>query len=106
MSTLASLHFTHGAGRSNATGRFSLSSHAETSLPKWELSNSLAENRGHGPALSVLNASRSSGPRKKLVARRQCQRGLKVAAMISIVESCRRLSIPVKDYLLDILPGN
>jgi len=24
---------------------------------------------------------------------------------MSIVESCRRLSVPLKDYLLDILPG-
>ena len=26
-------------------------------------------------------------------------------AILSIVESCRRLGVPVKDYLLDILPG-
>jgi transposase len=31
--------------------------------------------------------------------------GPKVAAIISIVESCRRLRMPVKEYLLDILPG-
>ncbi len=30
--------------------------------------------------------------------------GPKVAAILSVVESCRRLSIPVKDYLLAILP--
>ena len=29
----------------------------------------------------------------------------KVAAILSIVESCRRLRVPVKEYLLDILPG-
>lgn len=29
----------------------------------------------------------------------------KVAAILSVVESCRRLGIPVKEYLADILPG-
>jgi hypothetical protein len=28
-----------------------------------------------------------------------------VAAILSVVESCRRLSIPVRDYLNEILPG-
>jgi len=31
--------------------------------------------------------------------------GPKVAAILSVVESCRRLHIPVKDYLLALLPG-
>jgi hypothetical protein len=30
--------------------------------------------------------------------------GPKVAAMISIVETCRRLDIPLRAYLIDILP--
>ena len=30
--------------------------------------------------------------------------GSKVAAILSVVESCRRLAIPVKDYLLAVLP--
>jgi transposase len=29
----------------------------------------------------------------------------KVAAILSVVESCRRLGVPVKDYLLAVLPG-
>ena len=33
------------------------------------------------------------------------QSGPKVAAILSVVESCRRLGVPVKDYLLDVLPG-
>ena len=33
------------------------------------------------------------------------QAGPKVAAILSIVESCRRLDVPVKEYLLDVLPG-
>jgi hypothetical protein len=28
-----------------------------------------------------------------------------VAAILSVVESCRRLKVPVRDYLADILPG-
>ena len=28
-----------------------------------------------------------------------------MAAIISIVESCRRLDVPVKEYLLDVLSG-
>ena len=30
--------------------------------------------------------------------------GPKVAAILSVLESCRRLGIPVKEYLADILP--
>jgi hypothetical protein len=33
------------------------------------------------------------------------QSGSKVAAILSVVESCRRLGVPVKDYLLAVLPG-
>jgi hypothetical protein len=33
------------------------------------------------------------------------QAGPKVAAIVSVVESCRRLGAPVKDYLRDVLPG-
>jgi len=31
--------------------------------------------------------------------------GPRVAAIISVIESCRRLKIPVRDYLAEILPG-
>ena len=33
------------------------------------------------------------------------QAGLKVAAILSVVESCRRLKLPVRDYLAAILPA-
>ena len=60
-----------------------------------ELSNNLAENSMRGVALGRKNwlhvGSAKSGP--------------KVAAILSLVESCRRLGIPVVDYLLDVLPG-
>jgi transposase len=31
--------------------------------------------------------------------------GPKVAAILSVVESCRRIGAPVKEYLADVLPG-
>ena len=31
--------------------------------------------------------------------------GPRVAAILSIVETCRRLKLPVRDYLASILPG-
>jgi len=31
--------------------------------------------------------------------------GPKVAAILSVVESCRRIGVPVKDYLTEVLPG-
>src|SRR5580698_938670 len=60
-----------------------------------ELSNNVAENSMRPIALGRKNwlhvGSAKSGP--------------KVAAILSVVESCRRLSLPVKDYLLAVLPG-
>ena len=31
--------------------------------------------------------------------------GPKVAAILSVVETCKRLGIPVREYLADVLPG-
>ena len=31
--------------------------------------------------------------------------GPRVAAILSIVETCRRLSLPIRDYLASVLPG-
>jgi len=60
-----------------------------------ELSNNLAENSMRPIAVGRKNwlhvGSEQAGP--------------KVAAILSIVESCRRLGVPVKEYLLDVLPG-
>ena len=60
-----------------------------------ELSNNLAENSMRPVALGRKNwlhvGSAKAGP--------------KVAAILSIVESCRRMGVPLKDYLLDVLPG-
>jgi transposase len=60
-----------------------------------ELSNNLAENSMRPVALG----------RKNWLHVGSAQAGPKVAAILSVVESCRRLGVPVKDYLLDVLPG-
>ena len=60
-----------------------------------ELSNNLAENSMRPVALGRKNwlhvGSEKSGP--------------KVAAILSVVESCRRLGVSAKEYLGDVLPG-
>ena len=63
--------------------------------PELELSNNWAENAIRPVALGRKNwihiGSEQAGPR--------------VAAIVSIMETCRRLSIPVRDYLGSVLPG-
>jgi transposase len=60
-----------------------------------ELSNNLAENAMRPIALGRHNwihiGSEQAGPR--------------VAAIVSVVETCRRLKIPIREYLCSILPG-
>ena len=60
-----------------------------------ELSNNVAENSMRPVALGRKNWLHVGSP----------QAGPKVAAILSVVESCRRLGVPVKAYLLAILPG-
>jgi transposase len=60
-----------------------------------ELSNNVAENSMRQVALG----------RKNWLHVGSAQAGPKVAAILSVVESCRRLGVPVKDYLLAVLPG-
>jgi transposase len=60
-----------------------------------ELSNNLAENSMRPIALG----------RKNWLHVGSAQSGPKVAAILSVVESCRRLGVPTKDYLLAVLPG-
>jgi len=63
--------------------------------PELELSNNLAENSMRGVALGRKNwihvGSKQAGP--------------KVAAILSVIESCRRLKLPVREYLASVLPG-
>ena len=60
-----------------------------------ELSNNLAENSMRPVALGRKNwlhvGSVKSGP--------------KIAAILSVFESCRRLGVPIRDYLSNVLPG-
>ena len=60
-----------------------------------ELSNNLAENSMRPIALGRTNWLHVGSPRS----------GPKVAAILSVVESCRRLGIPLKQYLTAVLPG-
>ena len=60
-----------------------------------ELSNNLAENSMRPVALG----------RKNWLHVGSAQSGPKVAAILSVVESCRRLGLSAKDYLQAILPG-
>jgi transposase len=63
--------------------------------PVLELSTNEAENSYRGIAIGRRNwlhlGSKEAGP--------------KIAAIFSVVESCRRLNIPIRKYLADILPG-
>jgi transposase len=63
--------------------------------PELELSNNLAENSMRPIAVGRNNwihiGSEQAGPR--------------IAAILSVIESCRRLKIPVRSYLANILPG-
>ena len=63
--------------------------------PELELSNNLAEDAMRSTVLGRKNwihvGSVDAGPR--------------AAAILSVVESCRRMGIPVRQYLLSVLPG-
>jgi transposase len=63
--------------------------------PVLELSNNLAENSMRPIALGRKNWIHLGSP----------QAGPKVAAILSVVETCRRLRLPVRDYLAAVLPG-
>ena len=63
--------------------------------PELELSNNQAENSMRPVALG----------RKNWIHVGSQQAGPKVAAILSIVETCRRLKIPIREYLAAILPG-
>jgi transposase len=63
--------------------------------PELELSNNLAENSMRPVALG----------RKNWIHIGSQQAGRKVAAILSVVETCRRMNIPVREYLAAVLPG-
>ena len=63
--------------------------------PELELSNNLIENSMRPIALGRKNWIHIGSP----------EAGPKVAALLSVIETCRRLKISVRDYLLGVLPG-
>jgi hypothetical protein len=63
--------------------------------PELELSTNLAENSMRPVALGRKNWLHIGSPKA----------APKVAAILSVVESCRRLNLPVRDYLAAVLPG-
>jgi transposase len=63
--------------------------------PELELSNNQAENSMRPVAIGRKNWIHVGSP----------QAGPKIAAILSVVESCRRLKLPVRDYLAAVLPG-
>ena len=63
--------------------------------PELELSNNLAENSMRPLVIG----------RKNWIHLGSQQAGPKVAAILSVVESCRRLKIPIREYLSAVLPG-
>ena len=63
--------------------------------PELELSTNMAENSMRPVAHGRKNWLHLGSP----------QAGPKVAAILSVVESCRRLQVPVRDYFSTILPG-
>jgi hypothetical protein len=63
--------------------------------PELELSNNRAENSMRPIAIG----------RKNWIHVGSAQAGPKIAAILSVVESCRRMNIPVREYLAAVLPG-
>jgi transposase len=69
--------------------------HALLEYPEPELSNNLAENSMRPVALG----------RKNRIHIGSQQAGPKIATILSVVETCRRMNIPVREYLAAVLPG-
>lgn len=63
--------------------------------PELELSNNLAENSMRPVAVGRKNWIHVGSP----------QAGPKVAAILSVIETCRKNQIPVREYLSAVLPG-
>jgi transposase len=94
------------AARSNALPAGALAKACHYTLTLWEkltrfleypvleLSNNLAENSMRPVALG----------RRNWIHIGSAQAGPKIAAILSVVESCRRLKLPVRDYLAAVLP--
>jgi hypothetical protein len=60
---------------------------------------------GRGQAVKHYPVFTVSLGRKNWIHIGSAQAGLRIAAILSVVESCRRLNIPVREYLAAVLPG-
>ncbi|MFN8686354.1 MAG: transposase [Acidobacteriota bacterium] len=65
------------------------------SRDSFSFANNLAENSMRGVALGRKNWIHVGSP----------EAGPKVAAIQSVIESAKRLGLPVREYLLEVLPG-
>ncbi len=63
--------------------------------PELELSNNRAENSMRPIAVG----------RRNWIHVGSAQAGPKIAAILSVIETCRRMNIPVREYLAAVLPG-
>jgi transposase len=104
---LDDIHSKIAAARSSALPSSALSKACHYALTLWrkltrfleypelELSNNLAENSMRPVALGRKNWIHIGSPLA----------GPKVAAILSVVETCRRIKLPVRDYFAAVLPG-
>lgn len=87
------------AGKLGEAARYTLSMWPKLTRflehPQLELSNNLAENSMRGVALGRKNWIHVGSP----------EAGPKVAAILSVIETCRRIAIPIRGYLAAVLPG-
>jgi transposase len=63
--------------------------------PELELSNNLTKNSRCPIAIG----------QKRWIHLGSLESGPKVAAIVSVIESCHRLGFPIRQYLADVVPG-
>jgi len=95
------------AARSTALPAGALAKACNYTLTLWEKLNRFLEY----PELELSNNQAETSMRQVKIGRKTWihvgspQAGPKIAAILSVVESCRRLKLPVRDYLAAVLPG-
>jgi transposase len=76
-------------------------------LPRWEKPTRLLQH----PVIELSTNGAENSMRPIAIARKNWMQigskeaGPKIAAIFSIVESCRKLGVPIRQYLADVLPG-
>jgi hypothetical protein len=91
--------------RGDALPKSALAKACNYTLPLWQRLIRFLEN----PVLELSNNLAAIRPvalgRRNWIHIGSKEAGPRVAAIISVVETCRRLNIPVRDYLGSVLPG-